>query len=250
MPVGNRSDLASLRAVICGELHRNSEFVDIAIADAIRFVRNEKFWFNGDSHSFLTIADVHVYDLPKDFLSFRGRAYVTPENSDTTGRYPVNTVSADEIETYRFSGEDYGVHENRGIARQIAADLLGKRLLIGPMPSNGGDLIEFKYTKDLGTPVYTVTTSSSAPPSIVSVVTLLNPDGGTLSSTFSNEWFGEGFKLIKERALYELWSRFYGGTEEAAVSAQGALSRFLEEKSRLQGETASIAAPNQVRKYL
>lgn len=154
------------------------------------------------------------------------------------------------METDLYDGVDMGVYSYRGIAKRIAIDLMEKKILVAPVPSTGGDTIEFKYTKDLGTPTYTITTGASSPPSLVTSVTLLGPSGETLPSTFTNEWFKEGFKLVKERALYELFSRFYGGSEEAQSSAQAALIRFLEEEKRLIGETAQMGAALEVRKWI
>lgn len=244
------SDLTSLRAILRLELHQNSAMVDVAIADSIKHVRAEKFWFNGAAHSFTTSLDQNRYELPRDFLGLRGKVRVTPSNSTTTGRYYLHASTADEVEDLLFDGVDFASYENRGYAKRYGIDLMGKAILIAPKPDPGGDLVEFKYTRDLGTPTYTISTTLSAPPSLSPTVTLLGPNGETLQSTFTNEWFKEGFKLVKERALYELWSRFHSGTEEAAIGAQGALTRYLEELVRLRGETAQISSVTKVRKHL
>lgn len=244
------SDLTSLRAILKIETKANSDFVDIAIADAIRFVRSEPLWFNGSSYSFTTLVDQYKYKLPDDFLGRRGKVRVTPSNSTDSGRYSLIESTVDEIEDYLYTGVDYGSYEERGYAMRFAIDFHGKTMLIAPKPDPAGDKIEFRYTKDLGTPTYTISTTVSTPPSLSQTVTLKGPNEETLQSSFTNEWFKEGFKLVKERALYELYSRFHSGTEESAIGAQGALGRFVEELVRLRKEAAQQQSVMSVRKYL
>jgi len=239
-----------MRALLRLELKANSNYVDIAIADAIRHVRAEKFWFNVHSYTLTTVDDVYQYTLPADFLGIRGKVYCTPENSSSSGRFKLQPCTADEIEEILYDGSDYGSWESTGVAKRYAIDHGNKTFIIAPRPSTGGDTIYFKYTQDLGTPIYTVSAVSSAPPSLGATVTLLGPDGQTLPTSYTNAWFQEGFKLIKERALYELFSRFHSGTEESSGMAQTALMRFLEELNRMRGETAQQQAPIKVRKHL
>ena len=243
------SDLTSLRAILKLELNTNTGYLDIAIADALRHVRHERLWFNGGKFEFVTSENRYEYPLPADFLGLRGRVYCTPSSSTTSGRYPLKSATTDEVETFLYTGVDYGSYEARGFAKKAAIDMNGRAILISPIPDPGGDAIFFRYTRDLGTPVYTVSTTSSAPPSLSETVTLLSPTGGTLESTFTNDWFKEGFKLVKERALYEMYSRFYGGTKESTINAQGALLRYLEELKRLRGETAQVGAGLTIRKH-
>lgn len=238
-----------MRAVLKHETHTNSPYIDIAIADAIKHNRGERLWFNGAKYTLTTVDSVYEYPLPADFLGLRGRVYCTPENSTSNGRFPLQSATTDEVETYLYSGAEYDTLEERGTAKRVAIDLAEKRLLVAPIPNPGGDTIFLRYTKDLGTPKYTVSTTSSAPPSLSATVTLLSPTGGTLEASFTNEWFGEGFKLTKERALYELFTRFHSGTEEAQKNAEGALIRYLEELKRLRGETAQIARGTRIRKH-
>ena len=232
------------------ELRSNSPFVDVAIADAIRHVRSERLWFNGNRHSFLTVANQYQYQLPADFLGIRGKVYCT-SSTDSTSRYRLQPATADELEEYLYEGYDgYDSIQNTGVPRKYAIDLMDKVMLIGPIPSDGGDGISFKYTKDLGTPTYTISTTNSAPPSLSPTVTLAGPNGETLESTYKTEWFGEGFKLVKERALYELFTRFHAGTDDSAQQGTAALTRYLEELQRLRGETAQTQSNITVRKYL
>lgn len=244
------SDLATLRAVLKAELHTNSPYIDLAIADAIRFVRNEPLWFNGERYTFSTVADKYSYDLPEDFLGVRGDFYCTPDGSTASGRYTLMRKSADEIEALLYTSSEWDGFATTGRPKMIGIDLASRKVLVAPIPSDGGDDIYFKYTKDLGTPTYTATTSSSTPPSLATVVTLKDPDGSAISSTFTNEWFTEGFVLVQARALYELWTRFHGGGEGTMARANSAMTRYLEERNRLYGETSRIGSTVTVRRRL
>lgn len=243
------STLDTMRAIIKTELRNNSPYVDAAIAESIKFCRNEEYWFNGGKHSFLTQADTYKYDLPSEYLSIRGEVFVRPNGSDGT-RYVARHISLDDLESYLFSLSEWDGYQSTGRTKVFAVDNIERKIYLGPTPSSDGDEIYFRYTRDLGTPVYTATTTSSAPPSLATVVTLLGPDGQALPSSFSNEWFKEGFDLIRNRALYYLWSRFHGGTEESQMKAQNYLMQFLEEKMRLIGESTSKTSPTLVRRYI
>lgn len=241
-----------MRAILRLELDSNSDYVDIAIADAIAHVRDKQFWFNGARHTFTTVDGQYRYKLPSDFISLRGKPRVTPANSTASGRYPLLPATADEVEDLLYTGVDFGSYQERGYAKRHAIDLIDDYFLIAPMPSTAGDVIEFKYTKDLGTPTYTVAATSSSAPAVSPTVTLKGPNGETLESSFTSAWFinGKGFKLVKERALFELFSRWHGGTEEAVVQAQLANARYEQELNRLKAESADKQSIVKIRGHL
>jgi hypothetical protein len=238
-----------MEALLKLELGINSAFVDIAIADSLRLVRSEELWFNGGRFAFTTADGVYQYPLPKDFLGIRGKVYCIVGGSTSNGVKALQPSTPDEAEELLYMGIDYDTTQTTGVAGRYAVDLLDKVLLIAPIPSTSADLISLKYTKDLGTPNYTVSASSSTPPSVSPTVTLTGPDNQTIPATFTNAWFDEGFKLIKERASHELYSRFHGGTEESMAKAQGALLRYLEELRKLRSETAVQASNVRVRRH-
>lgn len=230
-------DLTSLRAVAKLRLKMNSSYVDLAIADAFRRVRNEQFWFNTSSFTFATVDDVGDYPLPSDFLSLIGNAYYTPNGTDDTGRYPLVQVTLEELEEYKYK-QDWDGEEIVGNARRCALDYSGRRLYLAPTPSDDGDKVFFRYLKDLGTPTYTVSATASAPPSLSPTVTMLGPDGQTLPSDFTNDWFKHGFAMLAHLTVHILWKDYHGGSEEATIKANESLSSYLEELSRLRGETS------------
>ena len=242
--------LATMEALLKLELGINTAYVDIAIADSLRLVRSEELWFNGGRYSFTTVDGVYQYPLPKDFLGMRGKVYCTIGGDTSNGRRSLQPSTPDEVEELLYTGIDYDSTQTTGVAGRYAVDLLDKVMLIGPIPSTSEDLISFKYTRDLGTPSYSVSATSSTPPSVSPTVTMLGPDGQTLPTSFTTAWFDEGFKLIKERSTFELWSRFHGGTEEASGKAQQAMIRYLEELRRLRNENAMQLSNVRVRRHL
>ena len=240
-----------MRAVLQAALHMNSPYIDGAIADAIQQNRDEEFAFNGARTTLQTAAGVKEYPLPQDFISLRGKVYVTPAgNTDSSGRYPLKHVTLDELEETLYFGSDYGIYQESGFPRRFAIDKAGMLMLIAPVPTSGGDVLFFRYTKDVGVPRYTATTSTTSPPSLQTVFTLLGPDGQTLPSSFANAWFDQGFELIRSRALYILWTQYHSGTEEAQQASQIALQQWLEETLKQRGTASAAESIDSIRKFL
>lgn len=243
------SDLTTLRAEIRTSLHMNSPYVDAAIANAIDFCSNEELYFNGAKFEFKTEANVFSYPLPKNFLRLRGRPFCTPSGESDQNRYalmPFTTDEAEESKTLLSRYTELGWLESYGNPRAYALDVVEQSMLLAPLITTGGDTIFFRYTMDLGTPTYTMTYGASP------TVTLLGPSGETLPASFSNSWFvqGEGYKLIKERALYELLTTYHGGTDQSQVNAQAALMRFLEELKQAREKTSDLQSVVDIRPYL
>ena len=246
------STLATLQAVLKAELHMNSPYINGAIGDALRYVRTEELWFNQDKCYIDTVADLTEYELPDDFLQIRGDIWCTP-STQTDTRYRLSRRTVDEVEMAKYSASDFDYGYGgltSGLPRICAIDSDGKSLLVAPVVQTSGDRLFFRYTKDLGTPLYSATVGSSAPPSAATVFTLLGPKGETLPSTFTNDWFTEGFTLVRAKAVHYLWTRYHGGTEEAMMKAQNAYSEYNDELRRLWGETSDKQSVVRVRGYL
>lgn len=243
------SDLTSLRAIIKLRAKLNSSYIDACIADALRHVRNEQLHFNTGSFTFATTNGTAEYPLPNDFLSILGEVYYTPDEASESGRYKLQPVGLDELEEYRYR-QDWGADEISGESRRVAIDLSGRKILFAPTPDTDGDKVFFRYLKDLGTPVYTASTTASAPPSLSPTITLLGPDGQTLNSDYTTPWFTHAFELVANRAVHILWSKYHGGTPEAAQKAQEAQVAYLEELSRLRGETSMKTNHLRIRPYI
>lgn len=233
--------LTTLQADVELALRKRSPFVTPAIVDAWRHVRGEELWFNGAHFTFELQDDVVDYPLPDDFLKLRGSVFLRDEVGGDS-RIELAPMTLDELERYRYDFVDtdgYWHAELQGTTMAYALDRVGKRILVAPKTS-GGDVVEFRYTRDFGTPAYTATTTSSAPPSMTATYTMTGPDGQTIPSTFTSPFLEHAYKLLKERAIYELFSNYEGGNEQTSAKANAALMRYLEELQRLRAETTDM----------
>lgn len=246
-------DLATMRAVLKSELRQNSPYIDGAIADAIDYNKSEILKFNGASATILTIPSQYSYDLPEDFISLRGDVYITPATGSGSNKIKMGSVAVDALEELLFSDYSTDGTEYYGSPQMCAITNftdVSDSILIAPRPSEGADTIFFRYTKDLGTLQFSASITTSSPPSLAPVFALLDKDGNTVASTYTSAWFKEGRELIRSRAMYYLWTRYHGGTEEAQLKGQAALMQWTEEVVRNRKETAMSSTPKQVRKYI
>lgn len=243
--------IATLQADVELALRKRSPFVIPAIVDAFRHVRNEEFWFNGASYTFETEDSRVFYDLPDDFLKVRGAVFLR-DSLTSNSRLELIPMTLDELERYRFGHFDtdgFYHSELQGSSIAYALDRVGKRIGLAPETS-GGDVVEMRYTRDFGTPTYSASTTTSAPPSLSATYTMLTPDGGTFNADFSTPMLEHGYKLLKERALYELYSNYEGGNEQMAANSQRALMRYLEELQRLRAETTDIQSVSRITGFI
>lgn len=243
--------LATLQADVENALRKRSPFITPAISDAFRHVRGEDLWFNGASFKFETVEDVQSYGLPDDYLKLRGDVYMR-DSLGGTSRTTLIGLTVDELERYSFNGVDgdgYWREQITGVPAAYAIDRAGKRMLLAPREP-GSRVVEFRYTRDFGTPAYSATTTTSTPPSMTATYTLTGPDGQTIPSTFTSPLLDHAYKLLKERALYELWSNYEGGNEQMAANAQRALMRYLEELQRLRAETSDVQSVTRITGFI
>lgn len=227
-------------------MHRQSPYRDAAISDAFRDVRGEETWFNGRTWQFALATDVSEYPLPEDFFGVRGAVWKL-SGGDTTSRIELMPMTVDSLERYRYGGfdilaspvEDWR-YEFSGETVAYAIDKNGRKFLVAPVPSSGGngDVIRMRYTADLGTPVYTASTTAS--PGLAVTVTLLAPNGDAIPSDFSTSWLTEGLDVLKDRAIYKLLTAYHGGDDKSTAMAQAALIRYAEGLKRLREETVDI----------
>lgn len=243
--------LATLQADVENALRKRSPFITPALVDAFRHVRGEEMWFNGASFKFETVADMQSYALPEDFLKLRGDVYMR-DSVGGTSRTTLIALTVDELERYSFNGTDgdgYWREQITGVPAAYAIDRIGKRMLLAPVEP-GDRVVEFRYTRDVGTPQYTATTTTSTPPSMTATYTMTGPDGQTIPTTFTSPILEHAYKLLKERALYELYSNYEGGNEQMAAKAQAALMRYLEELQRLRAETSDVQSVTRVTGFI
>lgn len=232
--------LATLRAMVAAAGHRNSPYMDAAIADAFRKTRAEEVWFNGGLFSFTTQADKFEYQLPKDFFGTRGALYMYIGGS-ATNRHELTYAPLDDLENYRFGSDEFGdIYDNEfsGTPMRYSLRKSDKVMVLAPTPQSDSDVVRVPYTKDFGTPVYTASTTAS--PGLVVTVTLLGPDGETLPSTFTNPWLEHGFDALLQWSLFKLSTTYHGGTDGSREKSLAASALYEQEMSRLRQETASI----------
>lgn len=236
-----RFTLSTLQADVENALRKRSPFITPAIVDAFLYVRGEELWFNGGFYKFETVEDVQEYPLPSDYLKMRGAVFMRDELG-STNRLELFPMSNDEVERYTFGlggTDDAWGDQMNGTAGVYGIDRIGKKMLLGPTET-GGRVVEFRYTRDFGSPAYTSTTTTSAPPSMTATYTMTGPDGQTIPATFTTPLIEHAYKLLKERALYELYSNYEGGNEAMQAKANSSLMRYIEELQRLRAETADV----------
>lgn len=241
-----------MRQTLYRHLHQDSstvpqavkDDVGIAICEALKFNRKNLYYFNEKRAELATKEDEYAYDLPSDFLGFVGGVYYTPSGSDGSFRFQLKEATTDEVESYRFSGNDYNSFATSGRPLLYSVDMVGKRLIVAPVCSTSDEKIEFRYLSDLGSPRYRYASSAWA-----------FYEGDTENaiadtSTYTNAWFTEAFDLTMWRALYYLWSSIYGGTEESAAKAQTAMLSHTEARLRLMDEGSKRHSKRVIRKYI
>lgn len=218
-----------------------SDDVKIAIIEALKFNRHDRYGFNEATYNIGINSNQNSYLLPPDFLGLVGDVYYTPENS-SSWRFPLRKNSLDAVEFYKFVGNDYNNWPNSGIPFQYAIDISNNSILLNPIPTSDNAVIDFRYVKDIGTPIYTNNGSGTW--------TFYLPDGITiLPGTFSNKWFTEAPELIKSRAMYYLHSRTYDGSEATQAKTQAYLMQWTEEKLRLSTLTGNKQSITEPRKW-
>lgn len=243
------SDWATMKQDLLRDLHFDTTTsgsnadndVSRAIIDSIKFNRRYDFGFTRGKADIYTISDQFEYPLPEGFLGITGDVWSTP-SLDTTGRYTLKNRPIDWMEKnrYRVNGQDRTL--NTGDVGYYGINVATKSIVLSPVPSDDGTLIEFYYHYDPGTPDFVYTGSAWA-----------FYDPGTtnaISGTYSNAWFTDAYRLTFNRAAYYLLTGAYGGTEEAAMKAQQYMQQWSEELNRLRGDFAKYVGNREIRRYL
>lgn len=245
-------DWLTLKTEIIRELHQDatsvpssvSADVQRAICDSIRYNRRYGLIFNVRKGKIYTVADEYKYSLPTGFMAMVGEVFFTPAagDVDTSGRIPMREMGLDLVEEIRYPRADYDNSEITGTPQWYGIDQNENALVVSPKPSVTGNIIEFRYIADLGTPAYRYTGSAWS--------FYVQDTMEAIDDNFTNAWFTEGAELIKSRALATLWSGIYGGTQEAAAKTQAYLQRWAEELVRMRAESAKRASKRNVRRHI
>lgn len=213
-----------------------------AIIEAIRYNRRFNLGFNQAQAVILTESSVQKYDLPRDYLGVCSEVLYSSSSTGTDGKQPLVNRPLDWTEANRYMDATGTSVLDLGRPWCYSIDPKGVRIAFSPIPSTTGERVEFSYVRDCGTPEFKYASSAWA---FYKPYTL-----DTLPATFTNEYFQEGYYLIYNRAAFILWTRQYGGTEEAAVRGQAALQMWAEELARLRGEASRIVSGVAVRPRL
>lgn len=243
-------NLATMKQQLLRDLHIDSTTsgsvadsdVSLAIIESIRYNRRFNLGFNRTQCSLITEVNINKYDMPADYLGLCSEVVYRTLNDGTSSGRVLKFRPLDWVEVNRYDDVEGVSPIDLGYPWTYSIDPKGKRLVLSPVPSITGERIEFDYVRDCGTPEFKYTGSAWA---------FYNP-GTTdaIASTFSNEYFTEAYHLIYNRAAFILWSRPYGGTEEAAMRGQTSLQMWAEELSRMRAEANRVVGGNAVRPRL
>lgn len=244
------SDLQTMKTQLLRNVHIDSTTtgskadsdVTIAIIDAIRHNRRFHFWFTEKNGHILTEANKWKYDLPTDFIGLLSDPFFIDGDMDSDFRNQLTRETWEWMNQHYNRAAEWETSINLGSPRRYYLDLTEKEIWLLPVPQDSGNQILFRYNKDCGTPSYKYTGSAWA---------FYKPDSeDTLPSTFTNEWFDEGYNLTYLRAAYNLWTAPYGGTQEAMQNVQMFLQQWAEELNRLRGETQVRGSQYAIRRHI
>lgn len=215
-----------------------------AIIESIMYNRRRFLGFNQATAVIAIENGVQRYPMPQDYLSLTGPVFwsnIPTSTSDLQGRKELisRPLAWVEKQTYRIPGSSE--YRFLGDSVAYAIDQQNGEIVLSPVPGSSISQLDFHYLRDPGTPGMS---SSSG------VWTFTVPKSeDTISNTFTNDWFevGRGYHLVLNRAMYILWARIFGGTEESAVFQENALRMWGEELARLTGEASRYTSVSDVR---
>lgn len=231
---------------------KTQDDIMLAIAEALRYNRTQEVWFNKPVIWISLAEGEYEYSLPDDFLGVVGTVFYRPSSStdpSQTFQRVLKDGGVDMIEEFRLYPTDYsGNYDSfaRGEAEKFAIDDANHTILFAPIPSTSDGTVHFRYLADLGTITYKYTGGAWAfyEPFKEGTTTV------TTSSTYTNAWFTEGADALRERAMYYLWSRVYGGSEEGDMKAQRSLLQWQDAIQKLIRETNKKQSVKTIRAHI
>lgn len=251
------SDIRTMFNAIIREMHQDvsspgaSIEADIlrAITESLRFNRSIQTAFNTRRYQFSLNASQFIYPLPSDYLGLVGEVFYTPD-STSSYRYPLVNAGMDLVEELKYYMEgDYD--EGRlvtGNPLRYAVEPNEKNMYLSPMPSTTTGLVHLRYLQDLGTPEFLYSGSAWVfyKPGMSGVST----ETITKASTWTTKWLTEGYDAIRSRALFYLFTREYGGTEETDLKASRYLGQWNDAIKNLRTENTKRQANWNIRKWI
>lgn len=246
-----QSVLRELRQDAISVPQKTKDDIMLSLAESLKYNRAFETWFNRKSHSLELEEDVFAYTLPKDFLGVVGAVFYRPFSELSTAtaatQRRLRDGSQDMIEEFRYYATDFTAPVNtftKGEAELYAVDDTNRQMLFSPIPSTAGGRVLFRYLADLGTITYKHDGTNWTFYEPNSTTTI------TVTSTYTNPWFNEGIDMLRERAMYYLWSRIYGGSEEGETKAQRALLQWKDAQTRINAEGGRKQSIRTIRSWI
>ena len=240
------ADWQTMVADILQEVNKpnDSDLADRAIASALRYLRSERFWFNEGTFEIITIKDQFEYAMPTDFVSLIDRPYITWDTSSSRRALLDKTHEfTNDYRHYTWEFNGFSV-TNQGVPAAFAlvpdSDMPQRsKMVVVPIPDQDGRIIDGRYVRDFGIPLVKYTGSAW---------TLLDPanETDTVPPTYTSPWFIEGYDLLKNRAIYYMYKRYYRDME----AAQAAVLEYADHFNRLRVEHNRRSAVRTTRGYL
>lgn len=229
---------------------KTQDDIMLSIAEALRYNRTQEVWFNKTVFWVSLSEGIFEYDLPEDFLGIVGSVFYRPSSTtDPSQTYQrvLRDGGIDMVEELRMYPSDFtGGYDYfaKGEAEKFAIDDASHKIVLAPIPSNSDGTVHFRYLADLGTITYKHSGSAWV------FYEPFTQTAITTTSTYSNAWFTEGADALRERAMYYLWSRVYGGSEEGETKAQRSLLQWQDAMQKLIRETSKKQSIKTMRAHI
>jgi hypothetical protein len=215
----------------------------IALIDSMEDNKRYSFWFNQAKYSVVTQASRFDYPLPSDYMGMVGTPIIN-STYDTSGtKRRLEYMPPNWCEENRWRGKETQMTLNTGAPECYSIDLIKNTILLIPVPSTDGEIVEFNYTKDCSIPWYKYTAASGWEFFRAGTNT-------ALTDAFENEWLQYSPELIINRAGFKLLSGAYGGTNEAAKKAQDCMQAWMDLLNTKKGEQTKLASPKGITRYI
>lgn len=253
------SDMQTMVGALLRELHVDADTSDtnsqvtndvkIAIIEAIRFNRKFRFGFNEKWYTFQTEENVDRYPLPNDYIGIVQDSVWSVPSSEFLAKTKLKSLPLQHANQVQQSSVASVAYRETGSPYGYSVDLGSKTMVILPIPSQAGDTIEFLYVADIGTPSFKYASSvwTFYEPSTIGPTTNVTV---TLSDTFTNAWFQEGYWLTFYRAAVNLFARAYGGAEGSQVKVATYSQMWQEQINSLRHEAQMGRSVTEIRKHI
>lgn len=229
-----------------------------AIAESLEYNRLRPTTFNVKNLTIQLSADQEVitdsgttilvpkiaYTLPEDYLGLLGEVLYARSLGQGAGQVTLTNQGPDMIQEWRGTDlamlGDFGGRWAYDTGSYAIDDAARNILIVGV---NEG-YVKLRYVSDLGSIKYKNDGTSWIfyQPFTETVL--------TKSSTYTNAWFREGNECLIHRALYYLYSREHGGTQESNEKAMIHLGHWSESINKLDAETNRKKSRKSIRPWI